>query len=104
MKLFLAPYLAAIAASVLAVNNGVADASIAHSSFALGQKASFGISKNILNKIPRGGAEEETEAEVSEEPEVLYLPGLLEASIVKNAQVCVYCLLGLCIALLLSPR
>jgi hypothetical protein len=88
MKLFLAPYFAAIAASTLAVNNR-ADASMAPSSFVLGHKASFGLSaQNVFNKIPRGGAEEETETEVPEEPQVLYLPGLLEASIVKNAQVC----------------
>jgi hypothetical protein len=91
MKLYLTPYFAAIAASTLAVNNR-ADASLAHSSFALGHKAFFGLSaQNVFNKIPRGGAQEETEAEVSEEPQVLYLPGLLEASIVKNAQVRFIC-------------
>jgi hypothetical protein len=84
MKLYLAPYLAAIGIAACAINR--VDASIARSSFSVGRKASFGLSSEvILGKIPRGGSEEaEVDADV---PEVLYLPGLLEATIVKRDKV-----------------
>ena len=88
MKLYLAPYLAAVSIAVCSINR--ADASIARSSFSVARKASFGLAtETVFRKIPRGGATMEVEPEVQADvPEVLYLPGLLEAIVVKNDQVC----------------
>lgn len=84
MKFYLTPFLAAIAATTISLASiNRVDASIARSAFS---QRSFGLSSSVLNKIPRGGAEVE-DPDAPEVHEVLYLPGLLEASIVKNAQV-----------------
>ena len=84
MKLYLASYLAAIGIAVCSIDT--VDAAIARSTFSVGCKASFGLSsENIVRRIPRGGSQEaDVEADV---PEVLYLPGLLEATIVKRDKV-----------------
>ena len=86
MKFYLTPFLAAIGIAACSINR--VDASIVRSSFSIGQKASFGLStETVFNKIPRGGAQDE-DVDAEEVPEVLYLPGLLEASVIKSEQVC----------------
>jgi hypothetical protein len=87
MKFYLAPYLAAIGIAVCQVNR--ANASIARSSFSIGLKPAFGLSAESISfrMIPRGGSQDAEVEEAADVPEVLYLPGLLEASIIKNDKV-----------------
>lgn len=79
------------AASVVAVGTVFVEASIASASISKGSRWSlangngraFGVA-SVLASLTRGGAEEEEE--VAPVAEVLYLPGLLEASIIKTAK------------------
>lgn len=80
------------AASVVAVGTVFVEASIASASISKGSRWSlangngraFGVA-SVVASLTRGGAEEEEE--VAPVAEVLYLPGLLEASIIKTAKV-----------------
>lgn len=87
MKFYLGPYLAAIGIAACEINR--VDASIARSSFSVAQKPAFGLSAEPISfgLIPRGGAQEADVEEADDVPEVLYLPGLLEASIIKSDKV-----------------
>jgi hypothetical protein len=87
MKFYLTPYLAAIGIAACEINR--VDASIARSSFSVGQKPAFGLGTKPISyrMIPRGGSQETDVEEAADVPEVLYLPGLLEASIIKNDKV-----------------
>jgi len=79
------------AASVVAVGTVFVEASIASASISKGSRWSlangngraFGVA-SVVASLTRGGAEEEEE--VAPVAEVLYLPGLLEASIIKTAK------------------
>ena len=88
MKLYLAPYLAAISIATSSFNR--VDASITRSTLSLGRRASFGLVRKTFGpEFPRGGsqgAEIEVDAEANV-PEVLYLPGLLEASVMEHEKV-----------------
>jgi hypothetical protein len=86
MKLLLTPFLTALVATTL--TSSVATASRARYGFSVGQRAAFGLSTSspLLSRIPRGGSDETIEG-TQEEEQILYLPGLLEASVVKASQV-----------------
>lgn len=50
------------------------------------------LAQSIIESVPRGGSEEESEGDEEEvETEVLYLPGLLEVKLVASDQVSTFC-------------
>lgn len=69
--------------ALLLCDEGVAGAAFHRNSISAHKSSTFGRIGTIA-KIPRGGADAAVE---EEEPEVLYLPGLLDVELKKSSQV-----------------
>lgn len=88
MRLHFANYLLLASVALIATSIDRANASLSRHSFSVGKNVPFGLpSRRLIGTVPRGGSQDEASEEEAEVQEVLYLPGLLETSIEKNAQV-----------------
>lgn len=87
MRLHLAQSLIAVFVGVVATSIGRAGASLTRHSFSVSNQAAFGLSpQGLVASVPRGGSQDESAEEDDDVQEVLYLPGLLEASVEKTEQ------------------
>jgi hypothetical protein len=86
MKVYLSHFLAAL--SIVTFPTHRSNASLIRSSFVVRHHESLALANRaIVTRVSRGGSQE---LETGDVAEVLYLPGLLETSVVKHSKVCSY--------------
>mmetsp|Transcript_8868 Transcript_8868/g.13792 ORF Transcript_8868/g.13792 Transcript_8868/m.13792 type:complete len:897 (+) Transcript_8868:75-2765(+) len=87
MRLPFAQYLVVVVVAVIAASIDRASASLNRNAFSVSKHVTFGLPpQGLVATVPRGGSQAAASEEEEEVPEVLYLPGLLEASVEKIEQ------------------